>query len=125
VLGGVERAADLGQDPLAHRQRYPEGEPCQNSHTSSELVLGSPAVLVNQAVGDVGALDPSGHIDWLARLVKRRSLFPRLVRPMFVVVPRVLCQHPPEVSFAVDKQVVKALAAQRSHISFRIRVRPG
>ena len=37
----------------------------------------------------------------------------RLVGPMFVVVPRVLCQHPLEVSFAVDKQVVKALAAQR------------
>jgi cell volume regulation protein A len=59
--------------------------PCQNSHTRSELLLGSPAVLVDQAVDDVGALDPSGHIGWLARLVKRRSLFSRLVRPMFVV----------------------------------------
>src|SRR5258705_7443478 len=95
-----------------------EPVPCQNSHTSSELVLGSPAVLADQAVDDVGALDPGDHIDWLARLVKRRSLFPRLVRPVFVVVPRVLCQHPPEVSFAVDKEVVKALAAQRSRISF-------
>lgn len=40
--------------------------PCQNSHTSSELVLGSPAVFVDQAADDVGALDPSGHVDWLA-----------------------------------------------------------
>jgi hypothetical protein len=34
-------------------------------------------------------------------------------------------QDLPEVSFAVDKQVVEALASQRSYISFRKRVRPG
>jgi hypothetical protein len=47
----------------------------------------------------------------LAGLVQRRSLFPRLVRPMTVVVPKVLDQDPPEVLFAIDHQVVEALAA--------------
>jgi hypothetical protein len=41
------------------------------------------------------------------------------MRPMLVVVPRVLGQDPPEVSFAVDQQVVKALAPQCSHIPLR------
>jgi hypothetical protein len=34
-------------------------------------------------------------------------------------MPRVLGQDLPEVSFAVDKQVVEAFAPQRSYISFR------
>jgi hypothetical protein len=51
---------------------------------------------------DLPALDPGSHIDRLTGLVQRRSLFPRLVRPMLVVVPRVLGQDPPEVPFAVD-----------------------
>jgi hypothetical protein len=55
--------------------------------------------------------DPGGHIDRLAGLVQPRSLFPRLVRPVLVVVPRVLGQDPPEVPFAVDQQVVEAFAA--------------
>jgi hypothetical protein len=46
-----------------------------------------PAIFVDQAVDDVGARDPGGHIDRLAGLVQRRSLFPRLVRPMTVVMP--------------------------------------
>ena len=57
-----------------------------------------------QAVDDAGALDPGGHIDRLARLVQRRSLFPRLVGPMLVVVPRVLGEDLPQVPFALDKQ---------------------
>ena len=68
------------------------------------------SVLADQAVDDVSALDPGGHIDRLAGLVQRRSLLPRLVRPVLVVVPRVLGQSPPEVLFAVDQQVVQALA---------------
>jgi hypothetical protein len=94
--------------------------PCHHSHTGSELVflcsLGCSPVLVDQAVDDLSALDPGGHIDCLAGLVQRRSLFPRLVGPMFVVVLRVLGQVPPEVSFTIDQEVVKALAPQRSHI---------
>ena len=86
---------------------------------------GCSPVLADQAVDDVGAHDPGGHIDWLAGLVQRRSLFPRLVGPMFVVVLRVLGQYPPEVLFAVDKQVVEALATQRSHIPLRKRIRLG
>src|SRR5215813_1669688 len=71
---------------------------------------GCSPVLADQALDDVGALDAGGHIGRLAGFVQRRSLFPRLVRPMLVVVPRVLGQEPPEVSFAVDQQVVEALA---------------
>jgi hypothetical protein len=37
-------------------------------------------------------------------------LFPRLVRPVIVVMPRVLRQDPAKVLFAVDQQVVEALA---------------
>ncbi len=68
------------------------------------------SVLVSQAVDDVSARDPGGHIDRFAGLMQRRSLFPRLVWPMLVIVPRVLSQSPPEVLFAVDQQVVEALA---------------
>ena len=58
----------------------------------------------------MGALDPGGHIGRLPGLVQWRSLFPRLVRPMLVVMPRVLGQDPLEVLFAVDQKVVQALA---------------
>jgi len=51
----------------------------------------------------LSAPDPGSHIDPLARLVQWRSLFPGLVGPMLVVMPRVLGQDLPEVSFAVDK----------------------
>ena len=68
--------------------------PCQNSHAGSELVfLGSscsPRVLADQAVEDLPALDLGGHVDHLAGFVQRRSLLPRLMGPMLVVVPRVL-----------------------------------
>jgi len=59
---------------------------------------------------DLFALDRGGDIGRLAGLVRRRSLLPRLARPMLVVVPRVFGQSPPEVLFAVDQQVVEALA---------------
>ncbi len=61
-------------------------------------------------MGDLPALDPGSHIDQLTGLVQRRSLFPRLVGPMLIVVPRVLGEDLPQVPFAVDKQVVEALA---------------
>ena len=73
-------------------------------------------VLVDQAVDDLPARDPGSHIDRLTGLVQRRSLFARLVRPMIVVMPRVLAQSPPKVSFTVDQQVIEALAPQRSHV---------
>jgi hypothetical protein len=60
-------------------------------------------------VDDLSALDPGSHIH-LAGLVERRSLLPRLVRPMTDVMPRVLGEDLPKVSFTVDQQVVKALA---------------
>jgi hypothetical protein len=87
--------------------------------------LRCPSVFVDQALDDVPALDPSGHIDRVAGLVQRRSLFPRLVRPMLVIVPRVLGQSPPEMLFAVDQEVVKALTPLCSHIPLRKGVRQG
>ena len=85
---------------------------------------GRSSVFADQALDDVGALDPGGHIDRLAGLVQRRSLFPRLVRPVFVIVPRVRGEDLPEVLFAVDQEVVEALAPERSHIPLRERVAP-
>jgi hypothetical protein len=61
-------------------------------------------------VDDLPALDHGSYIDRLTGLVQRRSLFPRLVGPMLVVVPRVLGEDLPQVPFAVDKQVIQALA---------------
>jgi len=58
----------------------------------------------------LSALDPGGHIDRPAWLVQRRSLVPRLVGPVIIVVPRVLGQDLPEMPFAVDQQVAGALA---------------
>jgi hypothetical protein len=54
----------------------------QNSFIITELVLrssGCSAVLADQAVDDLPALDPARHIDRLTGLVQRRSLVPRLV----------------------------------------------
>jgi hypothetical protein len=87
--------------------------PPQNSRTSSELVFsassGCSPVLADQVVDDLSALDPGGHVDRLAGLVQRRPLLPRLMGPMLVVMPRVLGQDLPEVSFTVDQQVAGAL----------------
>ena len=58
----------------------------------------------------LSAFDPGGHIDRLAGFVQRGPLLPRLMGPMLVVMPRVLGQDLPEVSFTVDQQVVEALA---------------
>jgi hypothetical protein len=89
--------------------------PCQNSRNSSELAFslcssGRSPILVNRPVDDLPAPDPAGDVDRLARLMQRRSLLARLVRAMFVIMPRVLGEDPPEVSFTVDQQVVEALA---------------
>jgi len=72
---------------------------------------GRSPILVDQAADDLPARDLAGHVDRLAGFMERRSLFARLVRAMFVVMPRVLGQDPPEVPLAVDQQVVQALAA--------------
>jgi len=97
------------------RSRSSRRHPCAAPKlvTVAELVSrssGCSPVLADQAVDDLAALDPASHIDWVAGLVQRRSLFPRLVGPVLVVVPRVLGEDLPQVSFAVDKQVVEALA---------------
>ena len=72
--------------------------------------LGCSPVLADQALGDVGALDAGGKVGGLAGFVQRGPLFPRLVRPVLVLVPRVLGQDPAEVPFSVDQQVIEALA---------------
>jgi hypothetical protein len=87
--------------------------------------LGCSPVLADQALDGVPALDPGGHVDRLAGLVQGRSLFPRLVWPVIVVVLGVLGKDLPKVLFAVDQQVVEALTAQRSRIPLREGVRPG
>jgi hypothetical protein len=68
-------------------------------------------VLADQAVNDLSAADAGGHIDRPVDLVLRASLFAQLVRPVFVVMLRILGQDPPEVPFAIGQQVVEALAA--------------
>ena len=104
---GADRAA-------AERVGNHQPVPCHNSHHGLSWYflcpLGCSSVLVNQAIDDLPALDPGGHIDRFAGLVQRRSLLPRLVRPMLVAVPRVFGQSPPEMLFAVDQQAVEALA---------------
>jgi hypothetical protein len=72
--------------------------------------LGCSPVLDDQALDGLPALDSGGHVDRLAGLVQRGSLFPRLVGSVIVVVLRVFGQDVPKVLFAVDQQVVEALA---------------
>jgi hypothetical protein len=72
--------------------------------------LGCSPVLGDQALDGLSALASGGRIDRFAGLVQRRSLFSRLVGPVIVVVLRVLGQDLPKVLFAVDQQVVEALA---------------
>ena len=48
--------------------------------------LGCSPVLADQALDGLSALDPGGKIDGVAGLVQRRSLFPRLVGPVIVVM---------------------------------------
>jgi hypothetical protein len=55
----------------------------------------------------------------------RGWLFPRLAGPVFVAVPGVLGQDPPEVPVADDQQAVGALAAQRSRVALREGIRLG
>jgi hypothetical protein len=61
-------------------------------------------------VDDLSAFDPRGDVGRLAGLVRRGLLLARLVRPVLVVVLRVLGQDPPEVPFAVGQQMIRALA---------------
>jgi hypothetical protein len=48
---------------------------------------GRSPILVDQPVDDLPTPDPAGDVDRLAGLMQRRSLFARLVRTMFVVMP--------------------------------------
>ncbi len=71
---------------------------CQNSFVGAShgvsRSLSRSAVLVNQTAKDLPALDPGSDIDGLAELPLRRFLLQSLVRPMAVIVPRVLSQNP-------------------------------
>jgi hypothetical protein len=71
----------------------------------------------------VPAVDPGGQVDRLAGFVQRRPLFPRLVRPVLVVVLRVFGQNLPKMLFAVDQQVAGTLTAQCSGIALREGIR--
>jgi len=61
--------------------------------TAALCSLGCSPVLADQAVDDLPALDPGGHIDDAARLMQRRILVQRLVRPVAVIVQCELGQH--------------------------------
>jgi hypothetical protein len=71
---------------------------------------GCSPILVDQPVDDLPAPDPGCHIDRLAGLVQRRSLFPRLVGSVVVAVLRVLAEDLAELSFTIDQEVAGALA---------------
>jgi hypothetical protein len=83
--GALYDAVNHGRISITRLRRSLAGlpVPCQNSHTCAELVFSVlvtlPRVLADQAVNDLSALDPGGHVDRLARLVQRRPLLPRLM----------------------------------------------
>ena len=80
------------------------------------VLSGCSAILADQASDGVLAFDPGSEIDGLAGFLQRRSLLPRLMGPVRVVMSRVLGQDAPEMLLAVDQHVIETLAAQRSHI---------
>ena len=95
--------------------------PCQNWLMAAELgfwLSGCSPVLADQASGGVPALDPGSDIDGLAGFVQWRSLLPRLMGPVGIVMSRVPGQDAPEMLLAVDQHVIETLAAQRAHIPF-------
>ncbi len=93
------------QDDEGHLRAHPD-IPCavpKLVHPRWPVVLrslGCSAVFADQPSDDAPALDPGSDVDSVARLVKRRSLMQRLVRPVAVVMPRVLGQDLAEVLLA-------------------------
>jgi hypothetical protein len=87
--------------------------------TAALCSLGCSPVLADQAVDDLPALDPGGHIDGAARLMQRRILVQRLVRPVAVIVPCELGQHRPQMLLAKDQHVIEALPAECAHEPLR------
>jgi hypothetical protein len=81
--------------------------------------LGCSAVFADQAAEDLLGLDPGSDMDSVAGFVQRGSLLERLVRPVTVVMPRVLGQDLTEMTLAGNQHVVEALAAKCSHEPFR------
>ena len=74
-------------------------------------VLGRSAIFADQAADKAPVLDPGGDVNGMGGFEQRRSLLKRLVRPVEVVVPRVLGQDLAEVLLAEDQHVIEALAA--------------
>jgi hypothetical protein len=89
----------------------------------SRGLLGNWFVLVDQPVEDPSLFESlGGEAGW------RRLGWPAAqgaVRPVLVVVREVLSEHLPQVSFAVDEQVVGAFPAQGANPALADRVRPG
>ena len=91
---GIEGGGELGV-PVADEEPErgePVGEVCRARTRTMSLSwyflssLGRSPVLVDQAVDDLTARDPAGHVDRLAGFMSWRSLFERLVRTVFVVI---------------------------------------
>jgi hypothetical protein len=81
-------------------------------------------VLIDQPADGGPAVDPGSHVDGLAWVMYRRVKGSTSVRTMMVVVALELGKDGAQVPFTLDQQMVKALSAQRSHISLRKGIRP-
>jgi hypothetical protein len=54
-------------------------------------------------------LDRRGHIDDTAALVQWRFLVLALMRTVIIVMSRVFSEHPAQMLFTIDQQVIQAL----------------
>jgi hypothetical protein len=78
-------------------------------------VLGRSVVFADQPADDPPSLDPGGEVGDVVGAVQWRILLESLVRPVAVVVPRVLGQDLPQVPLAEDQQVIETLAAKGAY----------
>jgi hypothetical protein len=71
-------------------------------------------ILVGYSRDDAFSADGSqvGHVPDTLHLHIRRPLPPGLVRPVAVVMPHVLAEHPGKVAFADDQDPVQQFAAE-------------
>ncbi|MGH3376697.1 MAG: hypothetical protein ACRDP6_18350 [Actinoallomurus sp.] len=78
---------------------------------------GSSAVFADQPSDDLSTIDPGGHVDHLARIVRRRAERTALMRAVMIEVAFVLGQDPSQVPFWSCPGLVdtSGLAATRQH----------
>ena len=83
-------------------------------------------IFVDQSRNDGFSADRSqvGRVPDGLRFDVRGPLLPGLVRPVAVVMPHVLAEHPGKVAFADDKDPVQQLAPEAADEPFGDGVRP-